>query len=707
MRAKTILYMIVVSTIFFSLQCKQEFASKAHIEKISMGIDDNRLINADQNPENWLSYGRNYAEDRYSSLNQITKENVNELGLIWSLNLGTRRGIEATPIVVDGIMYLTGPWSKVFAVNTRTGKLIWTYDPGVPGAYGEKACCDVVNRGVAIYKGHIFLGTLDGRLISLDAATGNPSWEILTVDTTKAYTITGAPRIVDGKVMIGNGGAEYDARGYITAYDAMSGEQVWRFYTVPGDPSKPFESKALEMAAKTWTGEWWKYGGGGTVWDAMAYDPDLKLLYIGTGNGTPWDRLHRSPGGGDNLFLSSILAINPDNGELVWYYQTTPGDTWDFTATQHLILADMEIEDRLRKVIMQAPKNGFFYVLDRTDGELLSAEAYTYLNWATEVDKQTGRPVETEFARYKDENVFISPGPIGGHNWQPMAFNPETKLVYLPAHFSSMPYGHDSNWKFNKGKGYGSGSGWNISVAFDPAKPFRFDQSAPSSMPKGRLIAWDPVKQQEVWGVDLISYWNGGVLTTATGLVFHGTADGRFVAYDAHNGKILWESAIGSGIIAPPITYAVDGKQYVSIAVGWGGFHGLSNKYTKEIRPGTVFTFAIDGQAAFHDFDKTGERRLLSLDYSTTQEENERGQTLYRQYCNLCHGEVGGGGGVISDLAYSNNEIFQIYDSIVLKGLFQENGMPNFGDRLDKQDIKAIQGYILQTVKSVKEKQSQ
>ena len=331
-----------------------------HIRSVTDQITDEALVTASGSSGDWITHGLNYSEDRFSELIQINQHNVDSLGLAWTLELGTRRGIEATPLVVDGIMYLSGPWSKVYAVDTRTGEMIWDYNPEVPGHFGPKACCDVVNRGVALYKGGVYFGTIDGRLISLNAATGVPNWQVYTVDTTKFYTITGAPRVVNGKVIIGNGGAEYGVRGYVSAYDASTGEMDWRFYTVPGDPSKPFESPTMKEAAETWSGEWWKYGGGGTVWDAMAYDPDLNLLYVGTGNGSPWNRIYRSPGGGDNLYLCSIVALNPDDGTLVWHYQTTPGDTWDFTSTQHIILADLVINGQDRKVLMQAPKMDFF-----------------------------------------------------------------------------------------------------------------------------------------------------------------------------------------------------------------------------------------------------------------------------------------------------------------------------------------------------------
>ncbi len=684
-----------------SIQCnkKPEPGSEAHIKLATIIVDDAYLANADNTPENWVTYGKNYSEDRFSSLTQINKENVSKLGLAWALNLETTRGLEATPLVIDGIMFLSGPWSKVFAVNARTGKLIWTYDPEVPGKYGEKACCDVVNRGVALYKGRVFVGTLDGRLISLDASNGKPIWQVLTVDTTKFYTITGAPRIVKGKVIIGNGGAEFGVRGYVTAYDAMSGEQQWRFYTVPGDPSKPYESKAMEIAAKTWAGEWWKYGGGGTAWDAMAFDPELNLFYLGTGNGSPWNWFHRSNGEGDNLFLSSIVALNPDNGEYVWHYQTTPGDDWDYTATQPLILTDMEVDGQARKIIMQAPKNGFFYVLDRTNGKLLSAEAYTYINWATSIDKTTGKPIETNFSRYKKENVTISPGPNGGHNWHPMAYNPLTKLVYIPVQVSSYDYGHDSNWKYNE-------KGWNTAGFTNSNLPTRKDVTEPENINQGQLLALDPLTQKKVWKVDhFAANVNGGVMTSAGGLVFQGTAEGKFVAYDASDGKKLWESNVGSGVIAPPITYMIDGKQYVSIAVGWGGgIPALWTKFTKESYPGSLFTFALDANQTYSGFYDTKPQELIKLDFSASKDEINNGQILYGKYCLMCHGPMGANGGSIPNLAYSNEGTFGIIEDIVLKGMYLKKGMPNFSDRLNQKEVKDIKNYILHSANEMRSK---
>lgn len=565
MKTLTSIQLLICSFLLIS-SCDKKFTftpgTKEHISSVTEKVDDLRLYNADETPGDWLSYGRNYQEDRFSPLNQITKSNIDSLGLAWSFNMEVQRGIEATPIVVDGIMFVTGNYSVVYSIDARKGELLWKYDPEVSPMVGIKACCGSINRGVALYKGLVYVGALDGRLIALNSITGQPKWEVQTVDTTANYTITGAPRVVDGKVIIGNGGAEYGVRGYITAYDAMTGEQEWRFYTVPGDPSLPFESKAMENAAKTWTGQWWKYGGGGTAWDAMAYDPELNLLYVGVGNGSPWNRLHRSPEGGDNLYLSSIVAINPQNGELVWYYQTTPGDNWDYTATQHLILADLNIKGQLRKVIMQAPKNGFFYVIDRTNGEFISAEPYVYTNWASSIDPKTGRPVENDWSGYEEGDVEIFPSVFGGHNWQPMAYNPQTRLVYIPAQETSMIFTHDPDWKFVEAPGK-----QNVGIIWGgkgPKDKVLRDSLAPDPNPVGRLIAWDPVNQKEVW-------WNGGVLTTDGGLVFQGGGDGHFVAYDAENGDKLWEIDLGTGIMAAPMTFEADGVQYISVAVGWGG----------------------------------------------------------------------------------------------------------------------------------------
>lgn len=685
--------------------CQQDpHGSAEHIKKVTNAVDDDKLVNADKTPGDWLSYGRNYAEDRYSGLTQINKDNIKNLGLAWSFVLGTDRGVEATPIVVDGIMYVTGPWSVVFAINAVTGKLIWKYDPEVPGRFGIKPCCDVVNRGVALYKGNLYLGALDGRLIAIDATNGKPVWQVLTVDTTKPYTITGAPRVVDGKVIIGNGGAELGVRGYITAYDAVSGKQMWRFYTVPGDPAKPFESKEMELAAKTWTGEWYKYGGGGTVWDAMAYDPELKLLYIGTGNGSPWNRIYRSPGGGDNLFLSSIIAIHVENGSMAWYYQTTPGDTWDYTATQHLVLADLIIKGQQRKVIMQAPKNGIFYVLDRTNGKLLSAKPYTFINWASGIDSITGKPIENDFSRYEKGNAEVSPGPFGAHNWQPMAFNPKTQLMYIPVRDMHWIYIHNANWKYNLPTegGFASGIGWNTALVDDKALPVRKEMNAPKI--SERLSAWDPVNQREVWSHDYKVMWNGGILTTAGDIVFEGSADGQFIAFDAMSGSILWQTDLGTGIIAAPIAYQVKDTQYISIAVGWGGAMGKSFKFTQQINPGTVYTFALNRKGPMPIFPKVPEKKLIKRKITATKEQIQQGGSLFYQYCLACHSDIGSGGGNIPDLGFSSETTYKIFKKIVLEGVLETRGMPNFSTKLTESQVNDIQSYILHTANTIQQK---
>ncbi len=533
-------------------------------------VDGNYIATNAATTRDWPSYGLDYAETRYSRLDKIDAANVKDLGLAWSYSLETTRGVEATPLVVDGVMYVTASWSVVHAIDTRSGKRLWTYDPKVDKTRAYKGCCDVVNRGVALYEGKVYVGAYDGRLIAIDAVSGRKVWEKDTIiDHSRSYTITGAPRVFKGKVIIGNGGAEYGVRGYITAYDAATGDQKWRWFTVPGDPSRAFEDASMARAAATWdaAGKWWEAGGGGTAWDTLTFDPDLNLMYVGTGNGAPWAHRARSPAGGDNLYLASIVALNPDTGEYVWHYQETPGDNWDYTSTSPMILANLEIDGRPRKVILHAPKNGFFFVLDRTNGKFISAKNYVPVNWATGYDAN-GRPIEVAEARATDKAYDSIPGPYGGHNWQPMSFNPQTGLVYLPAQNVPTNLMDDKRWAFNDNKpgAFQGNMGWNTAKILGPVSP--------SNKPFGRLIAWDPVQQKAAWTQEYVSPWNGGTLTTAGNLVFQGTADARFIAYDARNGNKLWESPTGTGVIAAPATYMVDGKQYVSIAVGWGGTFG-------------------------------------------------------------------------------------------------------------------------------------
>lgn len=650
-------------------------------------VDDARLRAAAGEPGNWLTHGGTYAEQRYSTLAQIRTDNVGQLGLAWSFDTQTNRGLEATPIVADGILYTTGSWSVVFAVDARSGRLLWSYDPQVPREKGKDACCDVVNRGVALYKGKVYVGTLDGRLVALDAASGQVVWETLTVDPTRPYTITGAPRVVEGNVLIGNGGAEFGVRGYLSAYDAQTGKLAWRVYTVPGDPSKPQESPALERALPTWHGDqWWKVGGGGTCWDSMAYDPELHLLYVGTGNGSPWNRYARSPGGGANLYLSSILALRPDTGELVWYYQETPGDSWDYTATQQIILAELPIDGAPRKVLLHAPKNGFFYVLDRGTGKLLSAEKYVEVNWAKRVDLKTGKPIETKTGHYRDKPALVRPSMYGGHNWQPMSFNPQTGLVYIPAQEVPALFAPDKQWKYMPGR-------WNTATDFTQLT------EAPRNFASGHLLAWDPVKQHEAWRVAYTTAWNGGTLTTAGNLVFQGTATGRFVAYRADNGEKLWEAPAGTGVIAAPVTYSVDGEQYVSVMAGWGGAFALAAGDAAAAagvrNVGRLLTFRLGGQATLPaPPTPPAGAAPASAHLPKLEGEAKRGQGLYAGNCAVCHGVGAVSGGVLPDLRELSEEVNHNFDAIVLGGARANQGMPSFAKRLTKTDLAAIQAYL-------------
>jgi PQQ-dependent dehydrogenase (methanol/ethanol family) len=660
-------------------------------------VDARRLLNADTEPGNWMSHGRTYDEQRYSPLASITQDNVDDLGLAWSFDLDTERGIEATSIVVDGTLYMTSSWSIVHALDARTGRHLWTYDPGVPKEKAKHTCCDVVNRGVAAWKGQVFLGALDGRLIALDAATGKVNWEVATLDASLPYTITGAPRVVKDKVLIGNGGAEFGVRGYISAYNVDDGSMAWRFYTVPGNPALPFESDALTMAAKTWNGRWWELGGGGgTVWDSMAYDPALDLLYFGVGNGTPWNQQIRSPGGGDNLFLSSIVAVRPDTGEYVWHYQTTPGETWDYTAAQHIILADIETPDGPRKVLMQAPKNGFFYVLDRATGELLSAENYVNITWATHVDMTTGRPVEIPAARYRDEPYLVFPSYLGGHNWHPMSYSPQTGLVYIPVLDFPANYGKVDDFEYRPGV---ANLGTDGIVGGLPDA--QAERDAIGALIKGRLLAWDPATQKEAWRVEHKGPWNGGALSTAGNLVFQGTADGNLVAYRADSGEKLWEFPTQTGVVAPPITYEIDGEQYVSVNVGWGGAFALVfGEYVQaESLPNVsrVLTFKLGAKGTLPEVDWQPTVAFNPPPLEADADTLARGHLLYQDICMGCHGLNAVSGLLIPDLRGSGFLWDQAaWDKVVREGVLKDRGMAAFREHVNARDSQAIRAYVIQ-----------
>ena len=548
-------------------------------------IDDAALKNAGKSGGEWLSYGLDQGESRYSPLTQINTSNVTQLHQAWSYDLGVGGGNqEGTPLVWNGTVFGITNWSVVFAVDARTGKERWRWDPQVnQTAVRAKICCGVVNRGIAIYQGKIIAPIIDGRLEALDAETGRPVWEARVTYAQDNYTITMAPRIAKGKVIIGMAGGELLNRGQFAAFDAETGKLAWRFYTVPGDPSKPFENPALKKAAETWSGEWWKLGGGGSVWDGMAYDPEADLFYVGTGNGGPWPEQLRQSKGKDNLYVASILAVKPETGELKWYFQPVPGDSWDFDSVQQLILADIIVKGKPRKVIMQANKDGFYYVLDRVTGQFISGKPFAQVTWAKGLDEVTGRPFVNPEARYGNDSITISPGPGGAHNWAPMSFNPTTGLVYIPTSTNSTSnFAVDPNFtvkagRSNTGLRPGNGRGGTTTpgtpVAEDPKRlpPPPTIGPVPANGERRALVAWDPVTQTERWRAPEGGSIGGGTVTTAGNLVFQVTNDGRLLAYSADKGEKLLEikTDLGGGM-GPPITWQLDGKQYVTLAGGLG-----------------------------------------------------------------------------------------------------------------------------------------
>lgn len=656
----------------------------------------------------WPLHGRDWKEQRHSPLTQIDTLNVEQLGLAWEygdfiVRGSTHRGVEATPIVKDGVMYVTGPWSVVYALDARTGKELWYYDPEVEGAWARKACCDAVNRGVAVSGNLVIVGTLDGYLDAIDITSGARLWRTDTLtDRSKAYTITGAPRLVGDLVVIGNGGAELGVRGYFSAYNLKTGKLAWRFFTVPGEGDA--ESEAIARARATWGDDTnWEFGGGGTVWDSMTYDPELDLLYVGVGNGSPWPKWNRDPSLGDNLYLSSILAIKASSGELLWHYQTTPGDSWDYTATQNIILADIEIDGTKRKVLMQAPKNGFFYVIDRESGELLSADAYTHVTWADGVDIETGRPLYTETGQYADAAKIVWPGTPGGHNWQPMAYHPETGLVYIPVLEMPQKFSLTDTPVYREN---------TMNVAADvKAPPFPVaDQTIGGDKPRPSmravLKAWDPVESKIVWESEDMSWWSGGVLTTAGGLVIQGGSEGGLKFYEAKTGELVRAINVGTGIMAAPISYMIDGEQYIAVAAGYGGaqlgrlFPGMAAlEYENYER---VLVFKLNGTET-----PLPPKRNLDAEHpipegiSDDVEDIAAGLGHYKAYCGRCHAPMGAPNGYpnLWNLSPASHAEFS---RTVLDGRFGYAGMAGFSDALDEEDVAQIQAFIVSTQKKMK-----
>ena len=675
----------------------------------SAAVDDERLLNAASTPQDWLTYNGTYDEQRHSALTGITKENISELAPAWTYDLQTGRGIESTPIVVDGVMYLTSSWSVVYALDPVTGEELWVHDPEVDKAVGVKACCDVVNRGVAVYDGKVYVGVIDGRLEALDAKTGDVVWSKVTVDQSKPYTITGAPRIVKGNVLIGNGGAELGVRGYLSAYDAETGDLTWRFYTVPNPNKEPdgAASDAIfeELANDTWgdDGAWTTDGGGGTVWDSIVYDTQNDQVIFGVGNGSPWNADLRDPSSdGDNLFVSSIVAVDADTGEYNWHFQTTPRDNWDYTATQHIILADLPLGENgeTRRVAMQAPKNGFFYVVDAETGEFISGEPFATLNWAEGLDED-GRPIENPEARNNDPatyNGFVQvPAPYGAHNWHPMAMNPDLGLVYIPAMELGQAYITDLRFNSKPAK-------WNTGMDFAAGIPVRYPPGtvkALRSAASGTLVAWDPVKQEARWSVKHDAAWNGGILSTASGIVFQGRLDGTFIAYDAETGEKLWSEELHSGALSGPSTYEVDGEQYVTITTGWGHAFGLAaGMMFKDAVPpalGKVVTFKLGGEATVPELDET---LIVDPEPKTEpfgdEELIQAGLVHYSRNCAVCHGVFGISSGVLPDLrwsAYTASE--EAWKGVIIDGNLSDLGMVSFADVVTPQDAEAIRAYVV------------
>ncbi len=686
---------------FVLAACGQGQVQKA--EPRGFAAVDTARISTESAGNEWLTYGGTYDEQRHSKLTAINKENVSQLGVAWTYDLATNRGVESTPIVVDGTMYVTSAWSVVYALDAKTGEEKWVYDPQADRAVGVKACCDVVNRGVAVYDGKVYVGVIDGRLEALNAETGEVIWSKVTVDQDKPYTITGAPRVVNGKVLIGNGGAELGVRGYLSAYDTSSGDLVWRFYTVPNPTKQPdgaaSDDAFVQIGNVTWgdEGAWTTDGGGGTVWDSIVYDEVNNQIIFGVGNGSPWNRNFRDPSGGDNLFLSSIVAVDVETGKYKWHFQTTPGDNWDYTATQTIILADLPLGEggAPRRVAMQAPKNGFFYVLDAATGEFLSGDAYVPMNWATGLD-ENGRPIEVPEARYTKQPYEQTPGPLGGHNWHPMAFNPDEGLAYIPAQEIPQAYAEDARFTARP-------VGWNTGIDFSagvpPIAPPEVAKFLRASL-KGRLIAWDPVARAPRWTVEHENAWNGGVLSTAGGLVFQGKLNGEFVAYDAATGEKLWSHNLKSGGASGPGTFMIDGEQYVTITTGWGSAFALAAGFAYDEKVpstvGKVVTFKLGATGEIADSGLAPVDATPKAEAFGSMAVISEGAVHYARNCAVCHGPLAVSSGVLPDLrwsAISGNK--EAWNGVVLEGNLAANGMVSFADYITPDEAEAIRAYVL------------
>jgi quinohemoprotein ethanol dehydrogenase len=641
---------------------------------------------------NWTNTGGPLDESGFSRLAKINTKNVDKLGLAWALDLDNEVTLEGTPLAVNGVLYFSGSYCAVYAVDALTGKVLWKYDPQIwkrsPGKFRSNFG---VNRGVAYADGRIFLGALDGYLTALDAKTGQELWKVQTVPEKSIHTVTGAPRVFNGKVIIGNAGADANMRGFVTAYDQKTGQQAWRFYTVPASPEQNKGDPVMEMAAKTWTGEYWKItGGGGTVWNGITFDPELNRIYLGVGNAGPYNPKVRNPGGGDNLFVASIVALDADTGKYVWHYQQNPNESWDYKATANMIATTLTIDGKRRKVLMQQPTNGFFYVLDRETGKLISAEKTGKVTWADHIDLKTGRPVEAPNIRYENGETIMWPSMIGSHNWQAMSFNPQTGLVYIPymqlgARYTTKVGPNDFSFGGMTAQGYA-----------DPKDP---------TDAHGALLAWDPVRQKAAWKAPIDTIWNGGTLSTGGNLVFQGTADGYFTAYDATSGKKLWKFNAGLGIVGAPISYSVNGKQFVSVLVGYGGTTAALSNYLNVgwkygAQPRRLLTFSLDGKATLPP--SPGRDMAVHAVDDPTMVLDEADVAAGRRMsiaCIACHGiGLKAAGSPAPDLRESQVALnADAFYAVVHDGALNERGMPKFD--FTPSQVQKLRAYVRATAR--------
>ncbi|HTX24498.1 MAG TPA: PQQ-dependent dehydrogenase, methanol/ethanol family [Steroidobacteraceae bacterium] len=655
-------------------------------------VDQSRLDAADSDPGDWMSVGRTWSEQRFSPLAEINARNVRRLGLAWYADLDTYRGVEATPLEIDGHLYNISAWDVTTAYDATTGKVLWRYDPRIPLEWSRRACCGPVSRGLAAWRGRIIIATLDGRLIALDAASGKPLWSVQTLEPGQPLSITGAPRVADGLAIIGNGGGDFGARGYLSAYDAETGRLVWRFYIVPGNPAKGPEGAAsdsvMPMAAKTWTGKWWELGGGGNDWDTIVYDPQLSLVYFGTGNGSPHPEAFRSPGGGDNLFLCSIVAVDARTGRYVWHYQEIPGEEWDYDCTNPLIIADLKIHGRLRQTILHAPKDGFFYVLDRRTGQLISAQHYVPNTWASRVDLETGRPLINRASYVAVKPHLMTPGYGGGHNWNPMSYSPLTGLVYIPAQEQWMVESRlpDGQFQFVRGRST-LGAGVNNYPELRRAL-----NAEAAQREKGYLLAWNPVTQKEAFRIPYPHPGNGGTLVTAGNLLIEGTIDKTLAIYRADDGRKLWEQPVETVPVAGPMTYSVRGKQYIAVNAGWNSaiVQGLENF---SVGPARLLVFSLDAHGVTLPPAPAPEAIPAPPATVESEETVARGALLYSQYCASCHGPNAVGG--VKDLRHLTAAQHAAFTAIVLGGTLRKQGMASFNDVLAPEQVESIHAYVI------------